>query len=158
MSSPATITRMPRLASSLHTSTSPMSKNWASSMPTTSQSDESSRILADESMGVDMICFWSWLTTSSSEYLTSMAGLKISTFCRANCALRRRRISSSVLPENIEPHTTSILPGRCASPIIISVITATKIRKKTADYAEKIKIICKICEICEIFLLFTFHF
>ena len=44
-------------------------------------------------------------------------GLNISTFCLANWARRRRRISSSVLPENIEPHTTSILPGRCASPV-----------------------------------------
>jgi hypothetical protein len=49
-------------------------------------------------------------TTSSSEYRTSMRGLKISTRRRANSARFRRRISSSVLPENIEPHITSIQP------------------------------------------------
>lgn len=87
-------------------------------------------MLADESIGVDMICFWSWLTTSSSEYLTSMAGLKISTFWRANCARRRRRMSSSVLPENIDPQTTSILPGRRVSPVKFSVIMVAKLPKR----------------------------
>ena len=44
--------------------------------------------------------------------LVSMDGLKISTRCRAKTALFTRRINSSVFPENIDPHTTSILPGR----------------------------------------------
>ena len=39
-----------------------------------------------------------------------MAGLKISTRWRANLARFNLRISSSVLPENIDPQTTSILP------------------------------------------------
>src|SRR5690242_3196169 len=39
-----------------------------------------------------------------------MTGLKICTRCRANSARRRRRISSSLLPENIGPTTTSIQP------------------------------------------------
>src|SRR6266852_852041 len=39
-----------------------------------------------------------------------MAGLKICTRWRANSARRRRRISSSLLPENIGPTTTSIQP------------------------------------------------
>src|SRR5262249_42407263 len=39
-----------------------------------------------------------------------MAGLKICTRCRAISARRRRRISSSLLPENIGPTTTSIHP------------------------------------------------
>src|SRR5262252_3860905 len=39
-----------------------------------------------------------------------MAGLKICTRCRAISARRSRRISSSLLPENIGPTTTSIHP------------------------------------------------
>src|SRR5215467_5486961 len=39
-----------------------------------------------------------------------MAGLKICTRCRAISARRRRRISSSLLPENIGPTITSIQP------------------------------------------------
>src|SRR3977135_505999 len=39
-----------------------------------------------------------------------MAGLKICTRWRAICARRSRRISSSLLPENIGPTTTSIQP------------------------------------------------
>src|SRR5580700_10693127 len=39
-----------------------------------------------------------------------MDGLKICTRCRAISALRRRRINSSLLPENIGPTTTSIQP------------------------------------------------
>ena len=46
-----------------------------------------------------------------------MAGLKISTRCRANFARRNRRISSSVLPENMEPQMTSIRPLRLVSSI-----------------------------------------
>jgi hypothetical protein len=41
-----------------------------------------------------------------------MAGLKISTFCFAIKALFNLRINSSVFPENIEPHITSIQPPR----------------------------------------------
>ena len=85
-------------------------------MPTTSISDDSSRMLDEVSTGVDGMAFWSWLTTSLSEYRVSRAGLKISTFCLANFARFILLMSSSVLPENIDPHTTSILPGRCASP------------------------------------------
>ena len=109
------MTRTPRLANSLHTSTRPSSKNCASSIPTTSISVESSNILADESTGVDAIELLSCDTTSSMEYRVSMAGLKISTFCRANCARFILRMSSSVLPENIEPHITSMRPRRWVS-------------------------------------------
>lgn len=69
-----------------------------------------SRIFCAESTGVERIALASCETTSSSEYRTSMRGLKISTRRRANSARFRRRISSSVLPENIEPHITSIQP------------------------------------------------
>ena len=67
MSSPATITLTPLLAKVLHTSMSPMSRNCASSMPTTSISEESSSIDELLSTGVLMMECWSWLTTSSSE-------------------------------------------------------------------------------------------
>ena len=39
-----------------------------------------------------------------------IATLKTWTFWRAIVALRKRRISSSVLPQNIEPVITSIVP------------------------------------------------
>ena len=45
----------------------------------------------------------------------------------ANFARFILRINSSVFPENIDPHTTSILPGRCASPIRFSVISGAKL-------------------------------
>ena len=41
-----------------------------------------------------------------------MSGLKIWTFCRAICARRSRRISSSLLPLNMLPVMTSIQPRR----------------------------------------------
>ena len=115
-SSPATMTRVPRLASSLHTLTRFASKNCASSMPTTSVSDPKSRMLAEVSTGVEWMEFPSCDTTFSSSYRVSMAGLKISTLWRANSALFSLRISSSVLPENMEPQMTSILPRRIISP------------------------------------------
>lgn len=55
------------IASSLQTSTSPLSKNWASSIPTTSMSEANKSKDPEDSIGVDRIEFWSWLTTSSSE-------------------------------------------------------------------------------------------
>jgi hypothetical protein len=33
------------------------------------------------------------------------------------------------LPENIDPHTTSILPGRCSSPDMMSVMMSAKIQR-----------------------------
>jgi len=55
ISNPAMITRIPLLASWLHTSIKPLSKNCASSIPTTSISEVNSKMLADESMGVEAI-------------------------------------------------------------------------------------------------------
>jgi 16S rRNA (cytidine1402-2'-O)-methyltransferase len=43
------------------------------------------------------------------------------------------------LPENIEPHTTSILPGRCASPDIFLFISGCKDTNKRGKYHNKIK-------------------
>jgi hypothetical protein len=40
----------------------------------------------------------------------SIAGLKICTFCRAICARRSRRMSSSLFPLNMLPTMTSIQP------------------------------------------------
>lgn len=42
-------------------------KNWASSIPTTSMSEANKSKDPEDSIGVDRIEFWSWLTTSSSE-------------------------------------------------------------------------------------------
>ena len=67
ISSPATMTRIPLLASWLHTSIRPSSKNCASSMPTTSISEVNSSMLADESIGVEDMMLLSCDTTSASE-------------------------------------------------------------------------------------------
>ncbi|MPM96089.1 hypothetical protein SDC9_143246 [bioreactor metagenome] len=68
-------------------------------------------MLEGDSTGVERILFESCDTTSSIEYLISILGLKISTLRFANFALLSLLISSSVLPENIDPHTTSIQPA-----------------------------------------------
>src|SRR5215217_3931682 len=105
------ITRTPRRASSFATVTSSLSKNCPSSIPTTSVSGSTfSRISAadrlfDESCRISE-CETIWL----SENLESNSGLKTCTFCRAILARRRRRMSSSDLPENIEPAITSTQP------------------------------------------------
>src|SRR6267143_1926862 len=52
-----------------------------------------------------------------------MAGLKICTRCRAISARRSRRISSSLLPENIGPTTTSIQP---ILPLTMSTFAPSK--------------------------------
>jgi hypothetical protein len=49
-------------------------------------------------------------TMWSSEKRVSMIGLKIWTRCLAIWARRRRRISSSLLPLNMQPTMTSIQP------------------------------------------------
>src|SRR6476619_7241417 len=53
-----------------------------------------------------------WLTTWAMSYRLSIRGLTISTRCPAISARRRRRISSSLLPLNIGPQTTSSQPPR----------------------------------------------
>lgn len=116
-------------------------ENCASSMPTTSMSDDSSNIDDDESTGVLIMELRSWLTTSISEYRVSRAGLKISTLCFANSARLSLLISSSVLPENIDPHTTSILPGRCASPARLLFIMAQNY-KDVLKIAKKYSVFC----------------
>ena len=68
-------------------------------------------MLSDESTGVESIALESCEMTSSCEYLVSMAGLNISTLRFANLALFNLLMSSSVLPENIDPQITSMLPA-----------------------------------------------
>src|SRR6185369_17288598 len=55
---------------------------------------------------------------SSAEYRSSMDGLKTSTRFRAIMARRNRRISSSLLPENMGPQITSIHP---MLPVMMSI-------------------------------------
>ena len=64
---PAIITLIPLFASWLHTSIKLLSKNCASSIPTTSISEVNNNILADESIGVEEIALLSCETTSASE-------------------------------------------------------------------------------------------
>src|SRR5262252_5179912 len=51
-------------------------------------------------------------------YRSSMRGFTIRTRCRAISARRRRRISSSLLPLNIGPQTTSSQPPRFGKSLI----------------------------------------
>src|SRR5246127_1260226 len=51
-----------------------------------------------------------WLTKGPMSYRLSMRGFTISTRCPAISARRRRRISSSLLPLNMGPQTTSSQP------------------------------------------------
>src|SRR6185437_14722736 len=53
-----------------------------------------------------------WLTTWAMSYRLSMRGFTISARWPAISARRRRRISSSLLPLNIGPQTTSSQPPR----------------------------------------------
>ena len=80
VSSPATMTRTPLLARVWQTSTRLSSKNWASSMPTTCTSPGRSRISDGDDTGVDSILWKSCETTSTSEYLRSIAGLNMAIF------------------------------------------------------------------------------
>src|SRR6476660_2179121 len=59
-----------------------------------------------------------WLTTWAMSYRLSMRGLTISTRWPAISARRRRRISSSLLPLNIGPQTTSSQPPRFGKSLI----------------------------------------
>ena len=51
-----------------------------------------------------------WDVMWSSPYRLSIFGLKICTLCRAICARRSRRMSSSLFPLNMLPVITSIQP------------------------------------------------
>jgi len=110
ISSPATITRTPLLANLLHTSGRSASKNCASSMPITCTSPASNSIEEALSTGIDGMEFALCDTSAFSKYLVSFLGLKIPTVNLAILARFNLLISSSVLPENIAPQTTSMLP------------------------------------------------
>src|ERR1043165_5446202 len=107
---------MPRSASSFTTLIRSLSKNWASSIPTTSVSGSTFARISADVRTFDDSCFISECETMGSfEKRASISGLKTCTFCRAIRARRKRRISSSDLPENIEPAITSIHPA-CEVP------------------------------------------
>ena len=67
MSSPAMMTLTPESASWRQTSTRLWSKNWASSIPTTSTPEAINRMFWGESTGVERMALASCETTSSSE-------------------------------------------------------------------------------------------
>src|SRR5438874_3131960 len=93
---------------------------FASSTPTTSvrQSIRCSMSLVDSS-GSDFIRRSPWETISEAEYRLSIAGLNTCTRFLAIIARRRRRIRSSLFPENIGPQMTSIQPR---FPVTISML------------------------------------
>jgi hypothetical protein len=113
----------------MHVAGSSASKNCPSSIPTTSVSGRTrSKRSADDRTVSDGIFMSLCETISSWLHRVSIVGLKICTSCRAICARRRRRISSSLLPLNMLPAMTSIQPGlvlRCWS---IGPTRATGIR------------------------------
>src|SRR6267143_4374449 len=105
------MTRFPRFASFVQTSTTSSPRNCASSIPTTSVRGESfSMISAALKTASEGMPRPECETISLAAYRSSMAGLKICTRCRAISARRSRRINSSLFPENIGPTTTSIQP------------------------------------------------
>jgi len=53
---------------------------------------------------------------------SSIPGLKMATCCRAICALRILRISSSVLPLNMQPAMTSIHPVFCGESWAVGAV------------------------------------
>src|SRR5262249_8763851 len=59
-----------------------------------------------------------WLTTWPMSYRLSSRGFTISARCPAISARRRRRMSSSLLPLNIGPQTTSSQPPRSGTSLI----------------------------------------
>src|SRR6478609_873069 len=65
---------------------------------------------AGSSTAIALIRAPAWLTTWAMSYRLSIRGLTISARCPAISARRRRRISSSLLPLNIGPQTTSSQP------------------------------------------------
>jgi hypothetical protein len=69
----------------------------------------------------------------------SIAGLKISTFCFAILALLRRRISSSVFPENIDPQITSIHPAREGMFFSMSIDSFGKLFTFMPQFATKVR-------------------
>ena len=111
MSRPATITRTPLSASCRQTSTSP-GRRTASSMPTTSTSEVISRMFCAPNLPAwERIALASCETTPSWSSAHRSGGLKISTRRRARIRGPLQAADQlSVLPENIEPHITSIQP------------------------------------------------
>src|SRR5580704_6162661 len=92
-------------------STNSCPKKLASSIPTTCVR-QSSRVLISEAppMASDFIRMSVCDTISLSEYRLSITGLNTCTRLRAIMARRNRRISSSLLPENMGPQIASIHP------------------------------------------------
>src|SRR5271168_197563 len=72
-----------------------------------------------------------------------MAGLKICTRWRANSARRRRRISSSLLPENIGPTTTSIQP---MLPLTMSTLAPSEFGTVSATLGARY-VVPLVCEL-----------
>src|SRR5215469_15988002 len=67
-----------------------------------------------------------WLTTCPMSYRLSRRGFTISARCPAISARRRRRMSSSLLPLNIGPHTTSSQPPRSGKSLITEGTLVTR--------------------------------
>ena len=110
ISKPAIITRTPVSASVAQTSGRWLSKNWASSIPTTRMWPLKGKMAVAFSTAFEGMELRLCDTKALLSYLVSATGLNISTLILAIRARFTRLISSSVLPENIDPQITSILP------------------------------------------------
>lgn len=105
------ITCLPLSARRWATSTRPAPIKLASSTPITSDRQSTwSRISPPLLTTSDFMRRSPCEMISLLPYLVSRAGLKTWTRLRAIMARRRRRISSSLLPENIGPQITSTHP------------------------------------------------
>src|SRR5438034_7751943 len=126
MSRPAATIRTPRSASSWTISGSRSSRNCASSTATTvTPSPSCSRISALRCSGMASSRDPSWEATRWRLYRSSRAGLNTCTRCRAICARRTRRMSSSLFPLNMLPQMTSMRPR----PLVLST-RVPPLRKK----------------------------
>ena len=119
---PATTTRTPLLASSSACPTIACSRNWTSSIPTTSNPDARAGTSSADATGTARIRAPAWLTTSVASYRSSMCGFRITTRWPAISARRNRRIISSLFPLNIGPQMTSSQPPRCGGMRITGAI------------------------------------
>src|SRR5205807_4710376 len=87
-----------------------------------------------------------WLTTWPMSYRLSSRGFTINTRCPAISARRRRRMSSSLLPLNIGPHTTSSQPPALGK----SLITEGSLRRRPDGLRRVLELVLrKTAEACD---------
>ncbi len=113
ISRPAIMMRTPARVRRSATSQILSSKNWASSIPTTSIPTARAGMAAGLATGIQGMREASCETMCTVSYRVSVAGLKMPACLPAICTRLSLRINSSLLPENMQPQMTSIQPVLC---------------------------------------------